>query len=158
MFRRLLTSTRFIILIPVLGSLIASLTLLVYGSAAVYRLVAAAFTKLPDSKATKMLGISLIEIVDIYLLGTAFYIITLGLYELFIDDRLELPAWLQIHTFDDLKGKLIGVLVVVMSVLFLGQLVSWDGQSDLLGLGAAIALVIAALTFYLSYKKKETSK
>jgi uncharacterized membrane protein YqhA len=155
MFRRLLSSTRFVILIPIIGSLVASLTLLVFGSAAVYRLFVDAFNKLPDSKTAKLLGISLIEVVDIYLLGTAFYIIALGLYELFIDDQLELPAWLHIHTFDDLKGKLIGVIAVVMSVLFLGQLVSWDGQKDLLGLGAAIALVIAALTFYLSYKSKE---
>jgi uncharacterized membrane protein YqhA len=156
MFQRLLSNTRFVLLVPVIGSLVASLTLLVYGSMVIIRLFVEGFNKLPDSKTAKLLGISLIEVVDLYLLGTAFYIIALGLYELFIDDRLELPAWLHIHTFDDLKSKLIGVIVVVMSVLFLGQLVSWDGQRELLGLGAAIALVTAALTFYLSYKSKET--
>jgi hypothetical protein len=36
-----------------------------------------------------------------------------------------------------------------MAVTFLGQIVSWNGESDLLGLGIAVALVIAALNVYL---------
>jgi hypothetical protein len=38
-------------------------------------------------------------------------------------------------------------------VLFLGQVVAWNGERDLLGFGAAIALVIAALTWFLSSVK-----
>ena len=36
-----------------------------------------------------------------------------------------------------------------MAVTFLGQIVSWDGESQLLGFGGAVALVIAALNIYL---------
>lgn len=58
---------------------------------------------------------------------------------------------------DDLKNKLAGVVVVVMAVLFLGQVVAWDGERDLLRFGAAIALVIASLTYFLGLKTKKTS-
>ncbi|HEX9996104.1 MAG TPA: YqhA family protein, partial [Abditibacterium sp.] len=77
-----------------------------------------------------------------------FYITSIGLYELFIDDSIEVPAWLEIHTLDDLKVKLLGVVVTVLGVLFLGQIVTWDGQRELLGYGVSIAAVIGAITFY----------
>ena len=81
----------------------------------------------------------------------------LGLYALFVDDTLPLPHWLEIHDLDDLKAKLISVVIAVLAVLFLGEVVKWDGQRELLGIGAGIALVIAALTFFLTQRtaKKE---
>ena len=71
----------------------------------------------------------MIEVIDLYLIGTVFYITALGLYELFIDDQVPTPGWLHITHLNDLKGKLLGVAVVIMAVLFLGHLVSWDGGS-----------------------------
>jgi uncharacterized membrane protein YqhA len=97
----------------------------------------------------KTISLTAIEIIDLFLLGTVFYIIALGLYELFIDDQITLPDWLNIHDFDQLKAKLIGVIVVIMGVIFLSQLVGWDGERNLLEFGAGIALVIASLTWYL---------
>jgi hypothetical protein len=43
----------------------------------------------------------------------------------------------------------------VMAVLFLGQVVTWDGERNLLQYGAGIALVIAALTWFVSQKSKK---
>jgi len=37
----------------------------------------------------------------------------------------------------------------------LGQVVGWDGQRDLIPIGAPIALVIAALTWFLSKSTKK---
>jgi uncharacterized membrane protein YqhA len=31
----------------------------------------------------------------------------LGLYELFVDERIKVPHWLEIHSIDDLKSKVI---------------------------------------------------
>jgi uncharacterized membrane protein YqhA len=76
-------------------------------------------------------------------------IMALSLYELFIDTDLKLPSRLQIHSFEDLKTNLVTVVIAVMAVTFLGQIVSWTGESDLLSLGVAVALVIAALNVYL---------
>ena len=59
------------------------------------------------------------------------------------------------HSLDDLKGKLIGVIVVVMAVVFLGHGVTWHGETEIVYLGGAIGIVIAGLTYFTGQKKKE---
>ncbi|MCE8007844.1 MAG: YqhA family protein [Aestuariivita sp.] len=153
MISRTLGASRFLIILAVLGSLLAAATLLIYGVLEAGQLILATLEKAEISrKGAKALALEFIEIVDLFLLGTVFYIIALGLYELFIDTNIRVPEWLEIKTLDDLKNKLIGVVIVVLGVLFLGQVVGWDGERDLLGFGAAIALVIAALTYFLGLK------
>lgn len=156
---RILSATRYIVFIPVICIFFAATALLFFGAAstaqAIFEVISAG--KL-DSKAAKNLLLESIEIVDIFLLGTVMYVIAVGLYELFIDDTLVLPRWLEIHDLDDLKDKLIGVVIVVLGVLFLGQVITWDGERNLLNPGAAIALVIAALAYFLSHKKAKAPK
>jgi uncharacterized membrane protein YqhA len=156
MLRKVLSTTRYLILLAIAGCFFSAITLLVYGALDVFHLVSEAFTTgVIGGAGAKTLALGFIEAVDLFLLGTVFYIIALGLYELFIDDELPLPHWLVIHDLDDLKNKLTGVVVVVMGVLYLGQVVSWDGQRDLLRFGAGTALVIAALTYFLSQKSRK---
>lgn len=156
MFKKLLGSSRLLILLAVAGTFLAATALLVYGAVEIVVLVTKTISATEVSaKGAKVLALACIEIVDLFLLGTVFYIVALGLYELFIDDTLTLPHWLEIHNLDDLKNKLLGVVVVVLAVLFLGQVVSWNGERDLLGFGAGIAMVIASLTWFLSMKGKK---
>jgi len=153
MLSRFLASSRYLVMIAVIGSFLSATAILIYGGIEVILLIRDAFfSGKIDGKVAKSLLVSFIEIVDLFLLGTVIYIIAIGLYELFIDDQIRLPDWLEIHTLDDLKDKLIGVIVVVLAVLFLGQIVAWDGQRDLLSYGVSIALVIAALTYFLRGK------
>ncbi|BEH09369.1 MULTISPECIES: YqhA family protein [Geobacter] len=155
MKNRLIESTRYIILIAVIGSFAAAVTLITYGGILAFRTIIETLASgYVSSKGMKSLVLSFIEVVDTFLLGTVLYIISLALYELFIDDTVPVPQWLTIHNLDDLKYKLVGVVVVVIGVLFLGQVMTWDGQRDLLGYGVAASLVIAALTYFLSLKKK----
>uniref|UniRef100_UPI0040565119 YqhA family protein n=1 Tax=Candidatus Electronema sp. TaxID=2698783 RepID=UPI0040565119 len=155
MMQRFISVSRYLIIIPALGSFVAAAALLLYGAVEIAHLLGETVAVGVSSKGAKALALALIEIVDLFLLGTVFYIIALGLYELFIDDRVPLPAWLSIQNLDDLKNKLTGVVILVMAVLFLGQVVTWDGQRDLLGYGGAVALVIAALTYFLSQQGKK---
>lgn len=151
---RILSATRYIVFIPVICIFLAATALLLFGAAstimAIFEVISTGHI---DSKIGKALLLESIENVDMFLLGTVLYVIAVGLYELFIDDTLNLPTWLQIHDLDDLKDKLIGVVIVVFGVLFLGQVITWDGERNLLNPGAAIALVIAALAYFLSHKK-----
>lgn len=156
---RILSASRYLILIAVAGSFAAATTLLFYGGLEIIELITDAIqTADVSGKGAKTLALAFIEVVDLFLLGTVFYIIALGLYELFIHDLPSIPKWLVIQNLDDLKDKLIGVVIVVMGVLFLGQVVTWDGERNLLNLGGAIALVVAALTYFLSQKKRGKSK
>lgn len=154
--QRLISASRYLIVIPSLGSFVAATAILIYGAVETVLLIGENLTHEVSSKGAKTLALGFIEVVDLFLLGTVLYIIALGLYELFVDDNLPLPAWLSIHNLDDLKNKLTGVVILVMGVLFLGQVVSWDGERDLLPYGVAIALVIAALTYFLSQRSKKT--
>jgi uncharacterized membrane protein YqhA len=153
--RRFLAATRYIALVPVICIFLAATALMIYGAFETFQVIAHAFSDEVSAKGAKGLLLSAIELVDLFLLATVLYVISVGLYELFVDDSIPLPNWLVIHDLDDLKEKLIGVVIVVLGVLFLGQVISWDGQRDLLNPGAAIALVIAALAYFLSLKKKE---
>ena len=155
MTRRIVAGSRYLIVVAVAGIFIAATALLVYGALQTSTLIVGLFGSPVSSKGAKALLLAAIELVDLYLLATVMYVIAAGLYELFIDDTLPLPNWLEIHNLDDLKSKLIGVVVVVLGVLFLGQVIAWDGQRDLFSYGAAIALVVAALTYFLSQQPKK---
>jgi uncharacterized membrane protein YqhA len=156
LFSRLLSLTRFIILIPVLGAWLAALISLGFGAYEIVLTVVNFFVKTVDpEKIVKLSVINLIEAVDLFLLGTAFYLISLGLYELFIDEEAPVPPWLVIHDLDDLKSKLISIIVVVLGVQFLAQVLNGKGDANLLPYGAAIALVILALAFFIGQKSRK---
>lgn len=156
MFKNLLSGSRYLIIIAVIGSFISATTLLLHGSYKIFKYVSELVQYgVLEGKGDKGVILAFIEVVDEYLLATVIYIISAGLYELFIDPNIKMPQWLEINNLDDLKKKLIDVVIVVMAVLFLGQLVSWDGERDLLGYGIATSMVIAALTFFRFYKPKK---
>jgi len=151
---RFVAASRYLIVVAVISIFVAATALLIYGAAETYVMVAGLLGG-AGGKGSKALILAAIELVDMFLLATVMYVIAIGLYELFIDDTLVLPDWLEIHDLDDLKNKLIGVVIVVLGVLFLGQVIAWDGQRDLLGYGVAVALVVAALTYFLSQQPKK---
>ncbi len=155
MLHRILARSRYLMLIAVFGSFAASVTLLICGALETVITIGRTATVSVSRENSKQLILSGIEVVDLFLLATVFYITALGLYELFIDDRIKVPFWLEIHTIDDLKSKLTSVIVVVLSVLFLSEVVRWNGGTNILPLGVGIALVIAALTYFLSSQVKK---
>lgn len=144
--RQMLASSRYLIALAVFGTFVSSLILIVSGTISVLKIAFDTITE-PEAgvDASKHLAVDFLQLVDIFLLGTALYIIALGLYELFIDDSLPMPSWLVISTFEDLKEKLIGVIVVLLGVSFLGTAVTWNGDGDILELGLATAAIILAL-------------
>src|SRR5499426_2951177 len=150
MLKRVLNSSRFLVLAAVLGSLAGAAALFVYGLVDTVVVIARTIgTGEISTVGAKQLMLYFIEIFDLFLLGTVMLIMAISLYELFFDSDWKLPARLEIHTFEDLKSNLVTVVIVVMAVTFLGQIVSWNGEADLLSFGLAVALVIAALNFYL---------
>lgn len=152
----ILSNGRYMVILGVIGAFLAAISLFIYGGIlTVQQIIETIQTGYVSSKGSKSLMLSFVEIADIFLLGTVMYIISTGLYELFIDDNIELPGWLEIHTLDDLKQKLVGVIVVVMAVVFLGHVIKWHGETEIVYYGAAIAFMVAALTYFTSQKKRE---
>jgi uncharacterized membrane protein YqhA len=150
MVDRVLGLSRYAVRVAVVTTAVASIALLLYG--ALLEVVVVVRTVLDarvSNQGGKELALGLIEATDIFLIGIVLFIFSLGLYILFIDDRLPLPAWLEINNLDDLKAQLVSVVVAALAVIFLGLVVQWDGEPEIFGLGAAIALVVAALVFFL---------
>jgi uncharacterized membrane protein YqhA len=154
MLRRLLSLSRLFVTLAVAGILVSSVALLIYEGIVIAMAVVNTIADGAISpKVAKTLAVGLIEAVDIFLIAIVAHIIGLGLYKLFVDPDLPLPAWLKIRDLDDLKSHLASSVIAVLAVLFMREAVGWDGQRDLLQLGGAIALIIVALTIYLVAKK-----
>lgn len=88
--------------------------------------------------------VRLLEVIDVFLLGTVLMILAIGLVELFITE-LRLPQWLVINSLGDLKVKFIDVLQLVAAIKFLEKLVLDDSALDVLWYGLAVAVVIGVL-------------
>jgi len=142
------TVLRIAMLVPVIALSIASVALIVYGAFETRHLIGALFGEHPVTRDEAIL--LAIEIVDLFLLATVVQVVSLGLYQLYFRQDLQLPRWLKIETLDDLKSKLVGVTITVLAVYFLGRAVVWNGGPDVLYLGGAVAVVIVALTWFLS--------
>jgi uncharacterized membrane protein YqhA len=150
MLRRVLASSRYIMIVPVIGTFLGSVALILYETVVLF---SSAIDTIREgsvsAKSVKIFAVGIVEAVDVFLIAIAVYIISIGLYSLFIDDKLPLPKWLEVNNLEDLKGNLVSVVIAVLAVLFLREAVAWDGSRDIAAFGGALALVVAALTFFL---------
>lgn len=94
-------------------------------------------------------------ILDLILLSFSIFITSIGIYELFVKPIDNLPKWIHVDDLDSLKAMLVKVIILVMGISFMGHVVTWDGDANLMGYGFAIASVMLALTYFLSFKIKD---
>lgn len=146
MIRDVLGTSRFLIILAVLGTFAASATLQVFG---LLRVVAVILDLIRagdvSAAASKSLIADTVAIIDIFLIGTVLFVISAGLYQLFVQRTISLPEWLRIESLDDLKDNLTEVIVVAVLVAFLGQAVEWTGDPTILAFGVAVGAVILAV-------------
>jgi uncharacterized membrane protein YqhA len=155
--RKILGLTRYAVIVPALASMIGALLLMAQGSIAILEVVFEAIFKNAYLKVTI---VDVLTAVDAILLGTVLLVIGYGLYELFVDDLLQVPSWLEVKDLDDLKSKLIGVVVAIISVVFVGVFVDVNRASEVLayGLGAGALVAGLALFAYATRKPKSEEK
>ncbi len=137
--------SRFLTAVPVLGLMVSAIVLVVVAAVDTFHLVIEAAG---GHLELKSLVVESIELADVFLLAVVLYIMALGLFSLFIDDRIPLPKWLEIHTLDDLKEKLIGVVIVVLAVFFLGRVIEAKDYQSLMFLGFGISAIIFTLSYF----------
>lgn len=148
--RSVLVSGRYIVIIAIVGTFVSSVALMIYQGLIMARALARIVLEgAISASAGKALAVSLIQAIDVFLIAIVAYITSVGLYALFVEDSLPLPRWLQIHDLEELKRHLVSVIVAVLAVLFLAEAVTRAGELDLLSLGVTLAVMIAALTFFI---------
>lgn len=155
MINRAIAAARFVTLLAVVAMLIAATALAVYGLLLTLQIIWHVLREFRLSEEiARDLAVEFIEVVDLLLLSTVLYVIGAGLYQLFIDDNLPLPSWLKVTDLDELKERLVTVVIVVLGVSFAGEVTAWDGERDLQPFGIATAAVLIALTYFLSQRAK----
>ena len=138
---RISEATLLVAAVPAAALLATAVVTFVWGAAKVWSFVRLLLDDGADSAAAI---VRLLEVIDLYLLGTVLLIFAAGMVELFITP-LRLPKWLVIDSLGDLKGKLIDVIQLVAAIKFLEKLVLGKDALDVLWYGIATSLVIAVL-------------
>ena len=155
MLTRILAKSHYLILLPVFGALIGAVVIFVYDIITTFVLAAQVFTVgAYNEEGLKDVAVAFIKLLDLFLLGTVLYIVGLGLYELFVDPNIPMPAWLHIDSINTLKEKLLNVVAVLLVVSFLGVATEWKGGDDILFYGAGIGIVVIAVAALLYVQKQ----
>ncbi len=94
-----------------------------------------------------------LEDIDLFLIGATLLISAVGLYELFVDEvhsdgSTRIPTWLHMRDLNDLKARVIAMIVLVLSVSFVEVVVDSPSGRQVLDLGGGIAAVVVALTVF----------
>lgn len=152
---KILARARYAVFIPAIASILGALLLMFQGSVAMVQTIIDVVTERTKLKLTI---VEILTAVDAILLGTVLLVIGYGLYELFIDEDLDVPPWLQVQDLDDLKSKLIGVVVAIISVIFVGVFVDTNRAADVISYGVGAGAMVTGLAVFAFATRKDPSE
>lgn len=155
--KRIVGLTRYAVFVPAIASMVGALLLMMQGS---IDMIIAVIDTILSNYGLKQTIVSVLTAIDAILLGTVLLVIGYGLYELFIDSDLDVPNWLRVDDLDDLKSKLIGVVVAIIAVVFVGVFVDSNRADDVIsyGVGAGALVVGLAIFAYATQEEASNSK
>lgn len=144
-------------LIAIVGTFAIATAILLHS---IWEIVDAVIALIRWETDTKQLTLAAIEAVDSFLLVTVLHVVAIGLYQLYIQERIPVPAWLRVEHIDDLKTTLTGVVILALAVYFLGRVIVGEASQNLLLMGGGIAAVILALTvfMFMQHHKKQNEE
>jgi uncharacterized membrane protein YqhA len=158
-FERALSLSRVLVVVPVVVLVLAAFSSFALGTEVFVRSVT---SFVEESHLTAHNLGFLLLLTDLFLVGATLMIAAFGFYDLFVtridagDRSLRLPGWLRMHDLNDLKARVISMIILVAAVTFVDVVVeSRDGGLNTFYLGAAVALVIAALTAFLYFGRMD---
>ena len=126
--KRVFEYVRYVVFIAVVGLLLVGIAALLFGGVMTVSIILEIFRRAEfNADAARLLSTDLIELIDLYLLGTVLLITSIGLYQLFINPHIVLPEWLSVTNLEQLKFNLLAVIVVMLAILFLSAAVSATG-------------------------------
>ncbi len=157
-FERALSLSRVVVVVPVIVLLLSAMASFAYGTDVFVRSV----THVVDDPqlTSHNLGFLLL-LTDLFLIGATLMIAAFGFYDLFIGRTgasgpgARLPGWLRMHDLNDLKARVISMIILVAGVSFVDDVVESKGGLDTLYLGVGVAVVIAALTAFLHFGRMD---
>lgn len=149
--KKLLETSKYSILVIVVVSLVATVLAVMWG---VYEAALAIYNLFSQYKSASTTIVSFIQLMDIFLLVAVLYIFTVAMYELFIGE-LDLPKWLVIHNFDELKTILSNLIILIGAVSFLKYFIERNDPISTLLYGLAVGIVSYVLILYRNHGNHE---
>ena len=157
-FERGLSLSRVVVIVPVIVLLLSAIASFAYGTEVFVRSITGVIDD--PQLTTHNLGFLLL-LTDLFLIGATLMIAAFGFYDLFIgtigasDPGARLPGWLRMHDLNDLKARVISMIILVAAVSFVDYVVESKSGLDTLYLGVGVGAVIAALTLFLRFGRVE---
>ena len=131
-FEKILWNARYITILAVVLSIVSSFTLLVIGSWEIIEAVLF-YNPLFDESITSNndLLFKIISAIDLFLIGIVLLIFGFGIYELFVSDidftnSKFNESTLKIKDLDQLKNKIIKVIIIVLIVKFFEKILKFS--------------------------------
>ena len=160
-FESFLWNLRYVVILAVILSVLASITLFIIGSWDIVHSIVFQNPLTNDSIThNNDLLFKIISSIDIFLIGIVLLIFGFGVYELFISEidiakEKFSDSTLKISTLDQLKNKIIKVVIIVLIVKFFEKILkltpNFNTPQDLLLLSVSILAI--CLGFFLINKK-----
>ena len=162
-FEKFLWNFRYITVLAVILSILSAFTLIVIGSWDIIEAVIF-YNPLFDASisSNNELLFKLISAIDLFLIGIVLLIFGFGIYELFVSEidfanAKFSESTLKIRDLDQLKNKIIKVIIIVLMVKFFEKVLklsqNFTTPTDILYFGLSILSI--CLGFYLINKNKD---
>ena len=153
MLRRTLEAGRYLLILPVVGSLLLTAAVVIMGFGLILVRGWDSLTSLDfNEKVAKVLSLAVIQAIDLFLVGAISYITAVGIYKLFISRQEEqLLKRIKIEKLADLENKIIGVVVAALAVAYLGIAAEAAEPEMIFYSGVGISLVIGALCLFVKF-------
>lgn len=156
MLRKLLVLARYLLVIPVIGSLLLTVGVVLMGAGLIVERACNLLMNGEFSmKSARLMSMTVIQTIDFFLVGALGYITAVGIYSLFITSSDEqLLKRIKIEKLKDLEDKIIGVVVAALAISFLGQASDSEHMQEILYAGVGISLVIGALCLFMHFSSR----
>jgi len=169
-FEQFLWKSRFLVLIAVVSSLIGSLVLFVVGTLDIFKVGFSTinyYLGRSEQDIHEFIVTDIILAVDIYLVAVVLLMFGAGVYRLFISpiDQSEESGFahpFNIQTFDELKDKIVRVVILAVIIEFFRAVVDIQFITPLDAIYLALSVLALAASVYLmnmnQAKKTEVGK
>lgn len=156
-FEQFLWKSRFLVLVAVVTSLLGSLVLFIVGTLDIFQVGYSAleyYLGYEDTDIHDFIVTDIIIAIDIYLVAVVLLIFGAGIYRLFISpiDELEdrgIGHPFNIQTFDELKDKIIRVVILAVIIEFFRAVVDIHFSTPLDAIYLAISVLALAGAVFL---------
>lgn len=151
--KKVLELSRYLVLIAVITTLLASLATFCVG---VYKAGVVVWDIVNGGEIS---SVGFLHIMDTFLIAVVLLLFSTGLYSLFIKD-FSFSSSLKIGSIDELEIKLGNLIVLVMALNLLEHFIHWENSDEMLYMAIVFVLVSSGIIAhgFLLTKKKSRSK